>query len=804
MAVASRLLSLACAISILAARAASTAQTEPGVQDPAGAPTPSSASPSTPTPAEFGLRRGIRRGDGPGRSCRADYAIRVRFDEGPPRLTGEEVIQWHNESGDDVPDLWFHLYWNAFANNRSTHLVESGGELRGIEISDEWGWQRVTSIQVRGEELVSRLTWRPVDDGNTNDRTVFSVKPRERVRPGETVAITVRWEAQVPRVRRRTGYKDDFLFMAQWFPKLGVYEDGNGWNCHQFHANTEFFSDYGAYDVTLDLPAKYAGRIGASGVQVEPDVLAGDRVRARFVAPSPQDQLTPDTTGKLPLVHDFAWTADAQYVKREYTFRGTEWAARYTDEVDRVALALGRARAEVIPRDVAVTVLLQPEHADQADRHFDATCTALFFYGLWFGPYPYQHVTCVDPAYGAGAAGGMEYPTLFTAGARLNSWQRMHSPEGVTVHECGHQFWYGLVGNNEFEAAWLDEGFNTFTQNSALAKHYGDSARTSEFLGYFFDGVPLVREPGGRGLGEALTFKRWPLYALDVNPLSSSGALEWWRAQPLLTYSRGTNDTLWGERSGYLTSPDSDPVDLAGWQHVDSLSYRQNSYRRTAVNLRTLEGMVGSDRFLRGMRAYSEEYRYGHPYPQEFFDAFCVGAEADARDFLDQAFRSTATIDWSVEVKNERAKEPVGWFTDDAGVWKKRETKTADEKKPDDADADAPGARWRPEVIVRRKGGLYLPLKIEITWPGGRREEFLWSVEAQRRAAWWKPLEETGTTSAKVVSVVLDPEGVYFLDTDMSNNRWYDRTESATPLRWGERVLAQYAQLLHWFGGLGG
>lgn len=769
------------------------------------APEPASPSgqavaPSTPTPAQLGLRNGLRPGRPPSSACRADYSIRVRYDADPPRLTGEEVVLWHNESGDDVPDLWFHLYWNGFANNRSTHLVESGGELRGIEVRDEWGWQRVTSIRVGGVELLPSFEWRPVDDGNENDRTVFSVKLPERALPGEVVSVNVTWEARVPRVRRRTGYKDDFLFMAQWFPKLGVYEDGNGWNCHQFHANTEFFSDYGTYDVALDLPARYAGRIGASGVQVEPDVVADGRVHAKFVAPSPADQKTPDTTGKLPLVHDFAWTADADYVKREFTFRGHELAARYEAEVDRVALALGRAREEVIPRDVAVTVLLQPEHASQAERHFDATCTSLFFYGLWYGPYPYEHVTVVDPAYGASAAGGMEYPTLFTAGTRLHSWPRMHSPEGVTVHECGHQFWYGLVGNNEFEAAWLDEGFNTFTQNSALAFRYGDSARTSEFLGYFFDGVPLVREPGGARVGEVLALRRWPLFGANVELLSPSGALDWWRAQPLLTYSRGTNDTLWGERSGYLASPDSDPVDLAGWKHVDTLSYRQNSYRRTAANLRTLEGMVGAERFLRGMREYAEQYRYGHPYPQEFFDTFCYGAEADAREFFEQAFRSTATVDWSVEVSNKRAAEPVGWFTAANGAWTKGGT------PDDDADetSDAHGERWQSEVIVRRKGVLYLPLKLELTYEDGARRAFLWSVEDQRRTTWWKPLAPGETSAKKIVAAVLDPERVYYLDTDMSNNQWYDATEKVTPLRWSERVLAQYSQLLHWFGGLGG
>src|SRR5213593_5111803 len=85
--------------------------------------------------------------------CRTDYVIRARVEPPSHALAGEEDIRWTNESRDDVPDLWFHLYWNAFANNRSTHLQESGGDLRGVEIEDEWGWQRIASIQVEGKEL---------------------------------------------------------------------------------------------------------------------------------------------------------------------------------------------------------------------------------------------------------------------------------------------------------------------------------------------------------------------------------------------------------------------------------------------------------------------------------------------------------------------------------------------------------------------------------------------------------------------------------------------------------------------------
>jgi hypothetical protein len=733
---------------------------------------------------------------------RADYRLKARYDEPERRIQGEGTIYWKNESRDDVFDLWFHLYWNAFANDRSTHLFVGGNTRAGGVRDDEWGWTRITSLVIDGHELLPQLEYVSPDDQRPDDRTVARVRLPRTVKRDEGVTVQLRWESRVPRVRVRTGQKDDFLFIAQWFPKLGVYETGNGWNCHQFHPSTEFFADYGAYDVTLDLPAAYENRIGASGLQVEPARVADGRVKVRFEAPSPKTQTYVDRTGHKPLVHDFAWTADKQYVKYEATFHFDEWAAKYADEVDRVALALGRGRDEMRLRDVDVTVLLQPEHVDQGARHFDATCTALFFYGLWFGEYPYEHITVVDPAWGGGGAGGMEYPTLFTAGTSMYTKPSMQTPESVTVHECGHQFWYGLVGNNEFEAAWLDEGFNTFTQNEAMWLRYGPSSRTTSFAALPFDGVPLANAPGGNAIGDALAGKRLSLWGgITLEPLRASGFIDWWRDQPLFSYSRQRIDPRDSARNGYLGDPDTDPVDKPAWLYCDRASYRTNSYRRTATALRTLQGLVGADRFLRGMRTYSERWRFRHPYPQDFFDAFIQGAQIDVSWYFEQAFRSTATVDWRVEVTQKKLKDPRGWFQDSSGTFVKRDAKSDDAAS--DASEDKKGD-WSVDLVVKRKGDLLLPLALDVTYEDGVKEHFTWSREDQTRSTWWKPLAGRERFTSKVASAVLDPERRYMLDRNMSDNQWHDEVDRAAPLRWSERVFEQYAALLHWWGGLGG
>ncbi len=730
---------------------------------------------------------------------RTDYEITAELDGDTKILTGAETVSWTNGSGETVSDLWFHLYLNAFSNNRSTHLVEAKGKLRDTEMEEGWGWSRVTSIKLVDpdtkalKDLMPSFKYRYPDDGNEDDRTVFSVDLPSGVPPGATVDVRVEWEAQLPRVRRRTGYKDDFLLVAQWFPKLGVYEEGRGWNCHQFHMNSEFYSNYGNYDVELDLPAKYEGKVFGSGVQ-ENQRVSGDRVIVRFLAPSTRDRYDADATGKVPAVHDFTWTGDPRYRIERFMFDPAEWEEQYPEEVAFARAALGEDRIRM--RKVDVTVLIQPERADQARRHFRATSAALFFYGLWFGEYPYEHVTVIDPRWGARAAGGMEYPTLFTCGSRCFTTPDMYVPESVTVHECGHQFWYGLVGNNEFEAAWLDEGFNSYADSEVLWRVYGPRRATTDFARLPVDGVAVGSTFAEGKTGEILSLRRIPLpFGIPLKPVRPSGFLDRWRAQPRLTFVKQWSDPRWRDRSGYLSDPDSDPIDTFAWEHVDRSSYRTNSYPRTAAALRTLQEVVGDEEFLRGMRHYSETWRYDHPYPDDFFRTFQEGAGVDCQWYFEDVFRSTKTGDWSVEVSQRVRPRKRGFIQGQGGVFMEHRP----EEEEDERDEDE--GPWLAEVVLRRDGGLRLPLPVRLTFADGTTDDQVWTRAEQEQETWKKLVFETET---KLVAVELDPEGRNFLDGDVSNNRWYHEVDSTARWRWGERVLSQAQHYLHWIGGIGG
>jgi Peptidase family M1 domain len=498
----------------------------------------------------------------------ANYTISARLDPTAKVVTGDETIDWKNVTRATAPDLQFHLYYNAWRDARSTWMRErrlAGGGGPAKIAEDDRGWAEVDALELldpsgRAIDLKHAATFIAPDDGNSDDRTVMRVPLPSPVPPGGSARVRVRWRSHVPRTFARTGALGNYFFVAQWFPKLGVLQD-TGWNCHQFHAATEFFSDFGVYDVRLTVPEKWI--VGATGVERGTSTHNNETTH-RFVQED---------------VHDFAWTTSPDF--REYTAR-----------FDHPTLP-----------PVTMRLLLQPEHDGQQQRHFDATRTTLRYYGEWYGPYPYGHITIVDPAWQSGT-GGMEYPTLFTAGSRWIVPEKVASPEGVTVHEAGHQFWYGIVANNEFEDAWMDEGFNTFSTARAIDQAYPINYASGRFFGGFipwvYYDIPLSRAIDGNRL-------------VGYRMAAKSDA----ESTPTFRYWPGT--------AGAIT------------------------YNKTALWLNTLERLLGWDVMQKIMSTYFHRWAFHHPKPDDFF---AVVNEVSGRDmtwFFDQVYRSSNVFDYGVE-----------------------------------------------------------------------------------------------------------------------------------------------------------
>ncbi|RLE22206.1 MAG: hypothetical protein DRJ65_14405, partial [Acidobacteria bacterium] len=234
-----------------------------------------------------------------------DYEIDVELDPRTHRLQGSEKIRWTNTGGAPTSELWFHLYLNAFSGNRTTFMRGmGGGTLRGgHEVERQWGWIQLLALRLEdGTDLLPSMTFERPDDGNPDDFTVARVVLEGPVEPGASVTVELIFEAQLPRVIARTGWAGGFHLMGQWFPKLGVYEAAGyggrneaGWNCHQFHPSTEFYSDFGRYRVQLTVPEDFV--IGATGIQVEEKEVTQGTDRKRML------------TFTADRVHDFAWCA---------------------------------------------------------------------------------------------------------------------------------------------------------------------------------------------------------------------------------------------------------------------------------------------------------------------------------------------------------------------------------------------------------------------------------------------------------------------------------------------------------------
>jgi hypothetical protein len=515
-----------------------------------------------------------------------NYTIEVALDPATHRLTGTEQVRWRNPSTDAVSELRLHLYLNAFRNSRSTFMRESGGQLRDIDMPDNgWGWIDLTKLTLgNGADLLKSSTFEAPDDGNADDRTVLRVPLLAAVPPGAELNFIASFSAQLPRVFARSGYAGNYHLVGQWFPKLGVYEPAGlrgrqrgGWNCHQYHANSEFYADYGSFDVKITLPSTFV--VGATGRLVSRTHLSDGRVAWHYA----QDD-----------VHDFGWTADPNFVEVTGHFSGSR---DVTDAEYRAAAQLvGRSLEEMRLTDVDIRVLMQPRHLPQAARYLESARQAIKRFGLWYGRYPYTTLTIVDPAYGALGSAGMEYPTFITAGTTLlfNRWpfDRVRLPEEVTIHEYGHQYWYGLVGSNEFEEAWLDEGFNSYSTGRVMDRLFGPDVSVGALLGLRVGHSDMLRAANS------------PLRTFDR------------MRQPAWTYSPGT--------------------------------YSFYSYDKADLTLETLEHLLGEPTMARIMRTYSERWRFRHPSSDDFYAVASEVAGQDLMWFFKPVVEGSEAVDYEV------------------------------------------------------------------------------------------------------------------------------------------------------------
>ncbi|MCH7755134.1 M1 family metallopeptidase [candidate division KSB1 bacterium] len=635
----------------------------------------------------------------------ANYNIDVTLDAEKRLLDGKEVLVWHNKTGSTIKELQFHLYLNAFRNSKSTFMERSGGSHRGNRIEkDGWGFIDVNSfflkyhkdqsgplhlIQPRDAlesgvdaiDLTAEMRFIQPDNNNENDKTVFSVPLPKPLPPGESVEIDINFTAKLPSPPfARTGAKEEYFFVGQWFPKIGVYTD-KGWNTHQFHETSEFFADFGVYNVRMTVPE--ANIVGATGVEVSV-TKNGDGTATHFY--HAED------------VHDFAWTTSPEFV--EFT---------------------GKAQ------DVDIRVLMQPDHAYQGQRHLDAAKFSVEYFQNWYGDYPFPNLTVVDPRRGAAGSGGMEYPTLITAGTVYGLPEGLRSVEMVILHEFGHNYWYHLLASNEFEESWMDEGINSYTEIQIMQDVFGP-------------------------VGDSID-----LFGIKINIQQ-------------------------GHRMRYINQADRDPMVRRAWEYYSGGSYGTNSYSKPAIVLTTLQNYLGEDLMLKVMREYVTRWRFKHPKTQDFIAVVNDVSGQNLDWFFDQAFFSNALLDYSVtSVRSKKVKKASGFdfdisTTEEKPLLTQEGVETGELVASKDAVAtmDLDSATTSPEqdetpemyfteVKVRRLGEFRFPVEIEMVFENGETIREQWDgQEIWTKYSYTKP--------TKLVSATVDPGNKIPIDVNITNN----------------------------------
>ncbi|MEY2934167.1 MAG: hypothetical protein RL033_4916 [Pseudomonadota bacterium] len=476
----------------------------------------------------------------------ASYTLHATLDAAKHEIHGRGEIVWLNSSTKPVTELYLHLYLNAFDGPRTLFHRSPVRQARGGKQPKRWGsirLERLVARELGEQDLLPALE--PHSPGDAEDGTDRRVALPAAVNPGERLTLAVEWTSVLPEVQVRTGFSEDFHLAGQWFPKLARLEPDGSWAHFPFDPLAEFYADFGSYDVTVDVPDDMI--VGATGQRVA-ETREGGRHSLRFHAED---------------VHDFAWTAWPHFRERQEQIAGID-----------------------------VRLLYPPGHDQNATRTIEVLRRALPHFSARYGPYPYPNLTVVHPPEYAGDAGGMEYPTLITTGGawHLGYWTR--AIEFVTVHELGHQWFYGLLASDEHRWPFLDEGLNSYAESVALTEFFGT-------------------DTGGTVLG-------FPL---------SSEALR---------------------RLSMLVRPHDVPIALAASEFPSMADVGSTVYQRTALLFQTIANVYGKAELEQGLRNYALRYRFRHPTPEDLLSTLAESLPAGALHNLRAALFEGHGVDYQV------------------------------------------------------------------------------------------------------------------------------------------------------------
>ncbi len=365
----------------------------------------------------------------------ANYDFEIDFNAGSKTIYVKENITWINRTEYSTKEIQFHLYPNAYKNTKTEFA-------KAYNLSDPETRTFVDIIKFYIDEKPSALEYIQPDVENSFDSTVARVNLSRTIEPGDSVKIYFEYYLKIPRSIKRMGHAAgrNFFFVSQWFPKVGVFENGK-WVCNQYHPYLNFYSDFGNYYAKIKIPGNYV--LASTGVVKNKGDYNG--INTYEVVQNG--------------VHDFVWLATDEILHREEIYKRKDGS------------------------QILINAYIQPEREKYFNRYFTAVKNCLEFFENNIGIYPYQNISIVDVPR-TSASGGMEYPTVFTVSAELFSPQKTGQPEYLITHEFAHQYFHGLIASNEVSEAWLDEGFASYISTKIMYEYYPGIVEHFKFVTY--------------------------------------------------------------------------------------------------------------------------------------------------------------------------------------------------------------------------------------------------------------------------------------------------------------------------------
>lgn len=521
-----------------------------------------------------------------------DYSLKASLDAKKKRLRGSGTITYTNNSPDTLPTLVWHLYQNVFRKDASPR---KNGEQNSRALVVTEGIT-VHSVTVNGASVTTVV-----------DETVMETPLAAPLLPKSTATITVSWEYDIPTdPDLRTGNDGNDFGMCQWYPQIAVYDDVRGWDRTQYLGISEFYLEYGNWNAELTVPKNFI--VASTGTLKNPAEVLTPQQLSRFNA------LTKDSTTRIILPEEIDSTAEmisTDSVTWKFTaenVRDFAWAASPNYAWDGTVTKDGvRIYAFYHPEDFRASIPLLISDASNWNEGAQMAKQAIEHFSSNFGAYVYPQATVVS-----GPVRGMEYPMMIFADDGDGISNLLYY---TIAHELGHEWYPMMVGNNETNYPFMDEGFNTYITATAAEAAYGNNGMLNK---------------------DFLKKYSW------MNPPES-------------------NVRLVEQRFYLMSARENDEATVMSHPYTyHSSQFGTAAYQKPAAALVMLEDMIGTEAFRKGLNDYYTSWLFKHPYPADFFNMMETAAGRDLDWFWHQWFDQTWKLD--IAVKDIVNMETNGWW----------------------------------------------------------------------------------------------------------------------------------------------